>query len=353
MKQTLAVLFGGASSEYGVSLQSAAGVLGVVNTARYSVVRIGITRQGRWLLYEGPEEEIAADRWWRHASCRPCVLSCSPEEHGVWILGAEGAVLRRLDIIFPVLHGRGGEDGGIQGLLELGGISFVGCGCLSSALCMDKDIAHRLAAGAGIDCPVGMTLYREDGTEQALCENVLRGMAHIPFPWFVKPAAEGSSFGVTRVADCGALPAALHEAFAYGGKIVVEQGISGFEVGCAVLGNAQPYTGEVDAIALAGGFFDYHEKYSLETAQILLPAPIFPAQAEAVKQLALDLYRLFGCRGFARVDLFVTKTGRLVFNEINTLPGLTPHSRFPGMLRQAGISFADAVQTLLDLAVEP
>lgn len=346
MKRTLAVLFGGISSEHEVSLHSAAAVMRAVDTKAYELVMVGITRLGQWLYYGGPIDAVEADSWHRHPSCRPAVLSPSREDHGLWLMEEAGPSLKTLDLCLPILHGRYGEDGTVQGLLELAGIPIAGCGCLASALCMDKEIAHNLAAEAGIDCPRFATVHRAQGLKAAVAK-AAGALAGVPFPWFVKPAAEGSSFGVQRIEGMEQLAPALENAFRYGGKVVVEEGVSGFETGCAVLGTQAPVTGALDAIALAGGFFDFHEKYTLESARILLPAPVDEAAAARLKETALALYRLFGCAGFARVDLFYTPEGRIVFNEINTIPGMTPHSRFPGMMAAAGIPFEQMVAMLL------
>lgn len=354
MKQTLLIIFGGLSSEHEVSLHSAAALARAVDTGRYELVLVGITRMGQWLCYGGGIDGIERDCWHRHHSCVPALLSPSREDHGLWLMGEDGWKHIRLDLCLPVLHGRMGEDGTVQGLLELAGVPVVGCGSLAGALCMDKEVSHRLAEAAGIPCPRFTTVYREENAP----EKARRAMTDIPFPWFVKPAAEGSSFGVTRVENEARLGLALENAFRYGGKVVVEEGIEGIELGCAVLEDAVgaagqlPFTGAIDAIELAGGFFDFHEKYTLESARILLPAPISEAEAARVRETALSLYRLFGCKGFARVDLFYTKEGSIIFNEINTIPGMTSHSRFPGMLRAAGVSFEEMLARMLAAAAE-
>jgi D-alanine---D-serine ligase len=352
MKKKLAVLFGGYSSEYSVSLVSASAVIGAVNQNAYDLLAVGITRDGNWFYYPGPVEAIAGDTWRENPGCVPVLPSANRADHGFWLVGPEGPRLHRLDMVLPVLHGTNGEDGAVQGLLELAGIPIVGSGCLCSALCMDKEVAHHLAMQAGIPWPAFVTVYKNQGPPARVAEVVGAQMAHVPLPWFVKPAAEGSSYGVARVDDLAQLPGALEYAFGYKSKVVVEQGISGFEVGCAVLGNENPVVGAVDAIALQGGFFDFHEKYNLETAKILLPAPVSDEAAEAIKAMALRLYRLFGCRGMARVDLFYSAEGEIIFNEINTIPGMTEHSRYPGMLGQVGIGFAQMVARLLELAGE-
>lgn len=350
MKKNLLILFGGCSSEYEVSLHSAAAVMRAVDPGRYEVVKVGITRMGQWLYFEGGADEVAKDSWVGHPSCIPAVVSPSREDHGLWLMRENGCERVRVDLCLPVLHGPLGEDGTVQGLLELAGIPIVGCGCLTSALCMDKDLAHRLAQQAGIACP-RFVAVRRDGTLEQQVHRVLKEMQDIPFPWYVKPACAGSSFGVSRIEGPGQLPAAMENAFRYDNKVVVEEGISGFEVGCALLGGHEPFIGAVDAIQLNGGFFDFHEKYTLDSARILLPAPVDAAAEQRIKETALMLWRLFGCDGFARVDMFLTEDGEVVFNEINTIPGMTEHSRFPGMLRQAGLSFEAMVSRMLEQTV--
>ncbi|MFV0351364.1 MAG: D-alanine--D-alanine ligase [Oscillospiraceae bacterium] len=352
MKQTLAIIFGGASSEYKVSLQSAAAVAGAVDANDYDLVLLGITAAGQWLYYNGPIEQIEEDTWWKHSSCAAAFLSPSREDHGVWVVQQDNIEKKTLDLAFPVLHGKNGEDGTVQGLLQLAGIPCVGSGTLASALCMDKDAAHRLAQQEGVLCPAYILVEKREKTAQEIEQEVLQGMQDTPLPWFVKPVSEGSSFGVTKVEDYSQLAAALQHAFKYTKRIVVEQGIEGIEIGCAILGNDELITGVPDAIALQQGFFDYHEKYTLETARILLPAPVAPQILENAKDTAKRLYRLFGCKGFARVDLFCTKEGTLLFNEVNTIPGLTLHSRYPGMMNAAQVPFKQMIQRLLELAVE-
>ena len=233
------------------------------------------------------------------------------------------------------------------GLLALAGIPCVGCGVLASALCMDKDAAHRLARAAGVEVPPCVVLHAPPRPEVlAACTHGLR------YPLFVKPACAGSSFGVTRVETPDALPAAVAEAFRHDGKVLVEQAVPGFEVGCAVLGAGEALTvGEVDEIELAHGFFDYTEKYTLETARIHMPARLSLAERDRVREAAKTVYRALCCTGFARVDLFYTPDGRIVFNEVNTIPGFTEHSRFPGMMRGAGVEFGPLVERLLEQAV--
>jgi D-alanine---D-serine ligase len=252
----------------------------------------------------------------------------------------------KIDVALPVLHGKNGEDGTVQGLFELAGIPVAGCGILSSALCMDKDRAHRLAKEAGIRVPVSFVSRRNADREAAA------GRAgQIGYPLFVKPVKAGSSYGITKVSDESELQGAMELALAYDDEIMIEECISGFEVGCAVMGTGDMVLGEVDEIELAEGFFDFTEKYTLKTSAIHVPARISPDLARRVKESAKRIYRALDCRGFARVDMFLTKEEEIVFNEVNTIPGFTTHSRFPNMMKAAGISFEEVVSEILEEAL--
>ena len=347
MKPCIAVLFGGCSDEYPVSLQSAQAVLEAVDREKYQVCMLGITREGRWYRYEGPLEAIGSDRWRTAGHCTPAVLSPDRGTHGALVLGEEITRVY-LDGAMPVLHGKNGEDGTVQGLLELAGIPVIGCGTLASALCMDKDRSHRLAAQAGIAVPRSREVAR--GVEKATLDRL---GAELGCPLFVKPVRGGSSFGVSRVEDLSQLPAAVEEALRHDSRALLEENIPGFEVGCAILGEGNDLTiGAVDEIELRQGFFDYTEKYNLVTSAIHVPARIPAAKAAEIQNTALRLYRALGCSGFARVDLFLTPEGRIYFNEINTIPGFTAHSRFPGMLMAVGMTFPEIVNGLIEAGLQ-
>lgn len=347
-KKQIAVLFGGCSPEYGVSLQSACAVIRHMDRSVYVPVLIGITKQGDWFHFHGSVEKIAYDTWHNDADCTPAAVSPSRSEHVILTYTSAGVQKLPIDAAFPVLHGQNGEDGTVQALFTLAGIPLVGCGVLASALCMDKDRAHRLARAAGVAVPRSFILDRNGDMESAfpLAEE-------LGYPLFVKPVKAGSSFGVTKVAERPALSAAIHAAFSYDDHVIVEEAIPGFEVGCAVLGNDELTVGEVDEIELADGFFDFTEKYTLKTSAIHVPARIDAATAQRVKQTARTIYKALDCRGFARVDLFLTGSGEIVFNEVNTIPGFTSHSRFPTMLKAVGISFEQVISRAIELAVEP
>ena len=340
MKRIL-VMFGGCSTEYGVSLQSAHAVLSHLDGARYQPVMVGITRQGAWRYYTGPLERILADRW-QDGDCVPCTLSLDRGSRQLVLLDGSGGQIP-FDVALPVLHGKNGEDGTLQGLLELAGIPVAGCGTLCSALCMDKDRAHKLAALAGVAVPRS-ALFRRGACQ----EELLAAARSLGFPLFVKPVRAGSSFGITRVTEEAALPAAAKEAFAHDREILLEEAVPGFEVGCAVLGTEVLTVGAVDEIQLSQGFFDFTEKYTLRTSAIHCPARISPALAREVQDTARVLYRALDCKGFARVDLFLTPEGKLVFNEVNTIPGFTAHSRYPNMMKAAGLDFTALLTRIIE-----
>lgn len=342
-KQVICVLFGGCSSEYGVSLQSAHAVLTHMDRDRYQPLPVGITREGKWLYFPGELDRILADGWQEGAV--PCTLSLDRGAH--ILLLPQG---RRLpfDAAFPVLHGKNGEDGTVQGLLELAGVPVVGCGTLASALCMDKDRAHKLAALAGIPVPKGQVFRRGAGRE-----DVRRTAQELGYPVFVKPVRAGSSFGITKVEWESQLWPAVEEAFRHDGEVLLEEAVPGFEVGCAVMGNRELTVGLVDEIELSQGFFDYEEKYTLKTSAIHCPARIPPELAGEIQWAAKTIYRALGCRVMARIDLFVRPDGTVVFNEANTIPGFTAHSRYPSMMRGIGLSFGQLVTRLIELGMEP
>lgn len=346
-KRRIAILFGGCSPEYGVSLQSAGAVVGHMDTERFMPVLIGITRNGAWYRFDGAAEKIASDTWCNPADCLPAAVSPDREARALLVFHPDGVEKIPLDAAFPVLHGKNGEDGTVQGLFELAGIPLVGCGTLASALCMDKDRAHRLVRAAGVPVPASFVLRRSEdaGAAPALAER-------LGYPLFVKPVRAGSSYGISKVARPQELPAAVRLAFGYDDEVIVEERITGFEVGCAVMGNGDLTVGKVDEVELSDGFFDFSEKYTLKTSAIHVPARIPQEKAAEIERTARVIYRTLGCRGFARVDMFLDADGRVVFNEVNTIPGFTAHSRYPGMMAAAGISFEEVVSRAIGLAVD-
>ncbi len=342
------IIFGGYSTEYEVSLQSAYCVIKNIDSCKYEAILIGITWDGRWYRYYGDAERILDNTWHLDKSeCVPVILS--PDRNTCKIIEIKDglAKVRKVDIVFPVLHGKNGEDGTLQGLLELAGIPFVGCGTLSSALCMDKDRAHKLVAMDGIRVPPSVMLNRFF-SERKMLEQV----SCLNYPLFVKPVKSGSSFGITKVFEKRELYNAIINAFKHDDQVIVEENIEGFEVGCAILGNNELIMGEVDEIELTDGFFDYTEKYTLKSSKIHMPARIDTITAIRIKKTAAVIYKALGCRGFARVDMFLTPGKEVVFNEVNTIPGFTTHSRYPNMMKGIGLQFPDILDKLIQLGLE-
>ncbi|WP_329791667.1 D-alanine--D-alanine ligase family protein [Lentzea sp. DG1S-22] len=321
----IGILFGGAFEEHPVSLKSAREVSRHLDSTRYEPYWVKITRGGDWRLCAGPDQEGG----------RPVVLS--PD--GLLVLEGGRFETIGLDVVFPVLHGRQGEDGAVQGLLELSGIPYIGCDVQSSALCMDKALTYVVARGAGVATPRFWTDVPADPA----------------YPLFVKPARSGSSFGVTRVSTEDELEVALGVARQYDSKVLVEEAVAGSEIGCSILGDDELVVGELDRVALTHGFFRIHQESTPETgsenSSFVVPADISAEACELVKETARAVYRALGCSGLARVDLFLTPEGRVVLNEVNTMPGLTSYSRYPRMMAAAGLSLGDVIDHLVSLAL--
>nr|WP_035853636.1 D-alanine--D-alanine ligase family protein [Cryptosporangium arvum] len=330
------ILFGGASEEHAVSVKSAREVAKHLDPAKYEPVWVRITPDGAWRWCDGPDGD---DRG-------PAVLSPDRGDHGILVGGRDPVRLDpvRLDVVLPVLHGRFGEDGAIQGLLELSGIPYAGCDVPSSALAMDKSLAYTIARAEGIATPDFRVLTDDEKLDG------------LTYPVFVKPARSGSSFGVSKVEHPGELPDAVRAARRFDPKVLVEEAVAGREVGCAVLGNDPDLiVGEVDRVALTHGFFRIHQEATPETGSensaFVVPADISDVSRALVRQTATTLYRAFGCRGLARVDLFLTDAGTVVLNEVNTLPGLTSYSRYPRMMAAAGVPLPVVLDRLIALAL--
>jgi D-alanine--(R)-lactate ligase len=340
MDMKLGILFGGCSEEHPVSVKSAQEVAKNLDLEKYEPFYLGITESGAWKLCDGPDAD------WENGNCRPAVLSPDRSVHGLLVLDQGRYATISLDVVLPVLHGKLGEDGGIQGLLELAGIPYVGCDIQSSALCMDKSLTYTVAAGAGIATPT-FWIVTADETVDA---------DRLTYPVFVKPARSGSSFGVSKVTRKEDLPAAVETARKYDSKVLIEAAVVGSEVGCAVLGNeSELITGEVDQISLSHGFFKIHQESDPESGSenstVIVPAAI-PAESRLlVQETAKAVYRAVGCRGLARVDLFLTADGKVVLNEVNTLPGLTSYSRYPRMMAAAGLPLSEVLDRVVSLAL--
>ena len=345
MRKRIAVIFGGHSSEYEVSLQSAFSVLQNINENKFEVFPVGITREGEWYHYTGGLEQIRDNSWAEEKeNLHSVAVSQSRPAPGFLVFDGDGCRRIPVDLVLPVLHGRNGEDGTLQGLFELAGIPVAGCGTLSSALCMDKDRAHKLVGLAGIAVPKAVAFRQAD--QEAACRKVKESLS---CPLFVKPLRAGSSLGITRITKMQELFSAVEFAFTYDTEVIVEEEVDGSEVGCAILGDEVLTVGRVDEVALSGSFFDYTEKYTLQSSRIYMPARVERKTEERIQETAVAIYRTLGCSGFARVDMFYTSSCEIVFNEVNTIPGFTSHSRYPNMMKGIGLSFTEVLDKLLSL----
>lgn len=346
------VIFGGVSSEHFVSCVSASYVINNIPKDKYEVYTLGITTKGEWYLYEGDTSLLPEDRWLDSGKITKAVISPDRNDKGIIIFRDSGVEKIEIDVIFPVLHGMNGEDGTMQGLLELSGIPFVGCDTLSSACCMDKAVTNTLADSAGIAQAKWLSVIEEDYRKD---KNAFLKKAeeYLGYPIFVKPANAGSSVGITKAADYEMLEKAMETAFKEDRKAVLEEFIDGYEVECAVLGNynAQPMT--VGQIKPANDFYDYEAKYENDNSELYIPAKISEDQQKEVQKQAVRAFKVLGCSGLSRVDFFVTKAdGRVMFNEINTLPGFTSISMYPKLCEYSGIPYSELIDRLFTLAME-
>ncbi len=345
-KTRLLILFGGQSSEHEISCLSAQNVIHAVDADRYEMLLVGITRQGHWIEVE--DVSRIEDDTWRNGSTS-AVLSPDATMKGVWLFREGGTIFWPVDVAFPVLHGLYGEDGTVQGLLELAHIPYVGCGVLSSALAMDKVYTKKIVDGIGIRQADYIAFYREElkNMEQTVkcVESVL------DYPMFVKPSRAGSSRGVSRVTDSDQLRRCMTEAGRHDRIIMVEEAIAGREIECAVLGGVDAKAAGVGEILPAGEFYDYDSKYNNSESKTLMD-PDIPAQTvEEIRRDALNIFQAIDGWGMARVDFFVEAgTGEVVFNEINTIPGFTAISMYAKLWEAQGISINQLVESLIQYA---
>lgn len=353
-KLGVGVIFGGRSGEHEISLRSARSIVDAIDRTRYEVTLIGIDRAGRWRLLDEPAFRRLTDAGLAalDGTGTEVLLSPTPGGRDLIIRGEPATSLDRLDVLFPVLHGTYGEDGTIQGLLELADIPYVGSGVLGSAVGMDKDVQKRLLQAAGIPVVPFLTVTRRQW--EADDRSLSAAAAALGLPLFVKPANLGSSVGITKVKALDALAAAVATAFEYDNKIVIEHGVNAREIECAVLGNDEPEASVPGEICPHAEFYSYDAKYLDESgATLKIPAPLTPTQTEAVRHLAVRVFLLLDCAGMARVDLFLDRdTGTLYVNELNTIPGFTAISMYPKLWEASGVPYAELIQRLIDLALE-
>lgn len=360
-RTTVALVFGGRSPEHAISCATAASVLRAIDRDRYDVLPIGITREGRWVqVADDPAPLEISEGHLPQVPDNPSsvVLPLGTGSNLVTVTepGQVPRALSEVDVVFPLLHGPFGEDGTIQGLLELADIRYVGCGVLASAAMMDKHIMKVLFANAGL--PVGPYVVITDREWRRDSAAALDAVNALQFPVFVKPARAGSSVGITRVTDPADLEKAIEEARRHDPKVVIEAGIVGRELECGVLGgrgDAPPRVSEIGEIEVSGKhtFYNFEAKY-LDEASVALscPAKISDTVREEIQAIAQVAFEAAGCEGLSRVDCFLTESGEVLINEINTMPGFTPYSMYPQVWAASGISYPELIDELIALALE-
>ena len=351
-KLNVCILFGGMSPEHEVSLRSAESVLNNIDKERYNIYPVGIAKDGDWILFRGEDYGMLPAGTWQEAEGnRRCAIS---PIRGQGLLCFEGdcVVRESIDVVFPVMHGENCEDGAMQGLLKLAGIPYVGPHVSASAVAMDKTLTKLVMDNAGIP-QAAWQLVRAGDLKHRMEQIVESLESRFVYPMFVKPAGTGSSVGVSKAADRESLVKALEFAGKYDEKILVEEFIRGREVEVAVMGNDNPVASICGEIDSGAEFYDYEAKYVTDTSVAYVPARISEEAQEQVRELAVKGYKAIGCQGLSRVDFFVCfDDERIVFNEINTLPGFTSISMYPKLFAASGIPYAELINQLLELAME-
>ena len=351
-KLNVCILFGGVSPEHDVSLRSAESVLNNLNPEKYAIYPVGITKQGQWILYGDTDfSQLPSGVWEKHP--KNCHAVISPEyQNGLLCFKSDGIVNVRIDVVFPVLHGENGEDGSIQGLLQLSGIPYVGPHVSASAVAMDKTLTKLIIDKAAI--PQAAWMLVRNSELSLKMESILDSVeARFKYPVFVKPAGTGSSVGVSKVPNRDALSVALTNAGKYDEKILVEEYIAGAEIEVAVMGNTTAIASVCGEIDSGAEFYDYEAKYVTDTSVAYIPARISENAAEKVREYAVKAYNAMGCSGLSRVDFFVTfDDEQIIFNEINTLPGFTSISMYPKLFEASGIPYDQLIDRLLEYAME-
>ena len=340
------VLFGGTSPEHDISIVSAASVIGTLN--RHTVIPVYITREGKWLLYDGKLDNITDINWEKFGT--PAILSPDRVNRGLMRIVGDKVKIIPVDVVLPVLHGPNGEDGTIQGLCELAGIPYMGCGVAASAVAMDKGIIKTVARGLKI--PQGdFLVFGEDALEENLGECMNKIRYKLGYPCFVKPNCGGSSIGVSKAENRKELKIAIEEALKYSSRIIVEKFIKGREVEVGIFGNGITAKASVVGEIIADGeFYDFEAKYEKAESKTIVPADLPEDIVKKIQDYALEIYRAIDCKGLSRVDFFVAENGKVLFNELNTLPGFTPISMYAKMWEECGVTRQKLIEGLINLA---
>lgn len=349
MKKTILVLFGGVSTEHDVSLVSAGSVIDNLSEEKYDVKMLGITKTGECFLYTGKAADLPESGWLKDKSkLHRAVISCDRSHHGA--IDLETGEIIRVDCVFPVLHGMNGEDGTMQGLLEISGIPFVGCDTASSAVCMDKALTNAICDFYGIPQAKWSDVRKYDFEKYG--RDILPEKAEkLGYPIFVKPCKAGSSVGISKANNFDELVKACETAFKVDTKLVLEENIVGQEIECAVMGNEEPVASLPGEIVPCNDFYDYDAKYVANKSELHIPARLSEETLQAVREAAKKVYSSLGCTGFSRVDFFVRKSdGKVMLNEVNTIPGFTSISMYPKMFEKSGVPYSELLDRLIEYA---
>lgn len=351
-KITVAIIFGGRSSEHEVSRTSATMVIDNIDREKYDVVLLGITKSGEWFLYEGDTALIKTGEWEKTDKLTKAFISPDVTVHGIVALRDGGAETIRVDVAWPVLHGRNGEDGTMQGLFTLAGIPFVGCGCASSAVCMDKILTNIVLEQNGIP-QAKFVWFTATNWAKDTDKYIAEVESVCGYPCFVKPANAGSSVGVSKCTNRDELREAVAKAAVHDERLLVEEGIDGMEAETAVIGNETPHASVVGEIVPATEWYDYDAKYNNDASELHIPARLAPEVIEKIQRRAEKAYSALGCEGLARVDFLVRRSdNEPLLNEPNTLPGFTPISMYPKLMEFDGISNTQLIDKLIGLALD-
>ncbi|MDK2801774.1 MAG: D-alanine--D-alanine ligase [Oscillospiraceae bacterium] len=348
-KKKIAVLFGGISSEYEISLKSASFVIKNIDEKKYEVICIGINKKGNWIFYPGDIENIADGSWEKHPDCTQAFISPDRLKKGIVKILSDGTISKQsIDLIFPVLHGKYGEDGTVQGLFDLSGIPYVGCNLISSAVCMDKIFTHTILDYNKIKTSRWRYIKSEnlDNLDKIL-EDIIDDLG---IPLFIKPANSGSSIGVSKASNYTELKKGVKLAFLHDRKILIEEFIDGREVEIAIMGNEEPIISRVGEIESANEFYDFDSKYILKQSFVKIPTDLPKNIEEYIKNIAKKAYEILDCRGLSRIDFFVDKKENIILNEINTMPGFTEISMYPKLFEDMGMTSKEIIQNLIDYA---
>ncbi len=349
MKKSIGIIFGGISSEHAVSCVSAANVFDNISKDKFDVTLFGITKDGVWYNYTGNSGKMR-DGSWENDKTNLFSAFISPDRshHGAIIFDGEAHRIKRLDAVFPVLHGACGEDGTMQGLLKIAGIPYVGCDTCSSALSMDKNLTKLIARSAGV--PVANSVTLVNNADFDMNRAVYEAEAMTGYPMFVKPCNAGSSVGVSKAHNRAELIRGIENAFTYDKKVLVEEFMQGSEIEVAVIGNDSPVSSRTGEIVPNASFYDYDTKYNSDSAEYYIPARLPDETAEKIRAAAIKVYTALGCEGLSRVDFFADGN-KFCFNEINTIPGFTSISMYPTLMRDGGLSYPDLIERLIELAI--